>query len=62
VVQRATDNPGGPWTAEVFLDPSTYQLTGYSEHFPAQCQCPSPGSGETAILNQALVSGPGVRP
>jgi hypothetical protein len=62
LVLTVTDNPGGPWTAEVFLDPSTYQLTGYSEHFPAQCQCPSPGSGETAILNQALVSGPGVRP
>jgi hypothetical protein len=62
LVLTVTGNPGGPWTAEVFLDPGTYQLTGYSEHFPAQCQCPSPGSGETAILNQALVSGPGVRP
>jgi hypothetical protein len=60
LVLTVTDNPGGPWTEEVFLDPGTYQLTGYSEDFPVQCQCPSPGSGETAILNQALVSGPGV--
>lgn len=56
------DYPGGGWTAEIFLNPHTYQLTGYAERFPAQCQCPSPGTGGTAILRQALVSGPGIRP
>jgi hypothetical protein len=56
------DYPGGGWTAEIFLNPHTYQLTGYAERFPAQCQCPSPGTGATAILRQALVSGPGIRP
>ncbi len=56
------DYPGGGWTAEIFLNPHTYQLTGYAERFPAQCQCPSPGTGSTAIVRQALVSGPGVRP
>jgi hypothetical protein len=56
------DYPGGGWTAEVFLDPHTFQLTGYAEHFPDKCACPSPGTGGTAILRQALVSGPGVRP
>ena len=59
-----TDNdiPGGGWTAEVFLNPHTFQLTGYAEHFPDKCACPSPGTGETAILRQAPVPGPGVRP
>lgn len=56
------DYPGGGWTAEIFLSPRTFQLTGYAEHFPAKCECPSPGTGATAILRQALVSGPGVRP
>lgn len=56
------DYPGGGWTAEVFLDPHTFQLTGYAEHFPDKCACPSPGTGGTAILRQALVPGPGVRP
>lgn len=56
------DQPGGGWTAEIFLDPRTFQLTGYAEHFPVKCQCPSPGTGETAILRQAVVSGPGIRP
>lgn len=56
------DYPGGGWTAEIFLNPHTYQLTGYAERFPARCQCPSPGTGSTAIVRQALVSGPGVRP
>lgn len=54
--------PGGPWITEIFLNPRTYQLMGDDERFPVQCQCPSPGSGETAILRQAPVSGPGVRP
>jgi hypothetical protein len=56
------DYPGGGWTAEIFLNPHTFQLASYAEHFPARCECPSPGTGETAILRQALVSGPGVRP
>ncbi len=56
------DYPGGGWTAEVFLNPHTFQLTGYAEHFPDKCACPSPGTGGTAILRQALVPGPGVRP
>ena len=56
------DYPGGGWTAEVFLNPHTFQLTGYAEHFPDRCQCPSPGTGGTAILRQALVAGPGIRP
>ncbi|HEX4256376.1 MAG TPA: hypothetical protein VH089_14870 [Streptosporangiaceae bacterium] len=56
------DYPGGGWTTELFLNPRTYQLTGTAERFPAQCQCPSPGTGSTAIVRQALVSGPGVRP
>jgi hypothetical protein len=56
------DEPGGDWTSEIFLDPHTFQVTGGADRFPAQCQCPSPGSDVTAILRQALVSGPGVRP
>jgi hypothetical protein len=56
------DYPQRGWTAEIFLNPRTFQLTGFAEHFPDKCQCPSPGTGETAILRQALVSGPGVRP
>ena len=56
------DDPGGGWTAEIFLNPHTFQLTSYAEHFPAKCECPSPGAGGTAILRQALVSAPGVRP
>ena len=52
---------GGGWTAEVFLNPHTFQLTGYAEHFPDKCACPSPGTGGTAILRQALVRpGPGL--
>jgi hypothetical protein len=56
------DDPGGGWTAEIFLDPHTFQLTGSGGYFPTKCECPSPGTGGTAILRQALVSGPGVRP
>lgn len=61
-VLTAKGKPGGGWTAEVFLNPRTFQLTGYAEHFPDNCQCPSPGTGGTAILRQALVSAPGARP
>jgi hypothetical protein len=56
------DYPGGGWTTELFLNPHTYQLTGTAERFPAKCECPSPGTGGTAIVRQAFVSGPGVRP
>lgn len=56
------DYPGGGWTAEIFLNPRTFQLVGYAEHFPLKCGCPSPGTGGTAILRHALVSGPGIRP
>jgi hypothetical protein len=57
------DHTGSGGTGEIFIDPHTYQLTGYADQYSAQCQCPSPGTTSgTAILRQALVSGPGVRP
>jgi hypothetical protein len=54
--------PGGAETGEIFLNPHTYQLTGYADHFATKCECPSRGTSGTAILRQAFVSGPGVRP
>jgi hypothetical protein len=56
------DSTGGAQIAEIFLNPHTYQLTGYADHFPTKCECPSPGTSGTAILRRAFVSGPGVRP
>jgi hypothetical protein len=60
LTDQGTLGAGG--TAVIFLSPHTYQLTGYAESFPVNCRCPSPGTGSTAILRHALVSGPGVRP
>lgn len=57
------DRTGSGGTGEIFINPHTYQLTGYADQFSAQCQCPSPGTTSgTGILRQAFVSGPGVRP
>jgi len=57
------DRTGDGGTGEIFISPHTYQLTGYADHFSAQCRCPSPGTTSgTGILREALVSGPGVRP
>jgi hypothetical protein len=56
------DYMDGGWTTEIFLNPRSFQLTGYAAQFPATCGCPTPGTGSTAIPRQALLPGPGVRP
>jgi hypothetical protein len=57
------DRTGSGGTGEIFINPHTYQLTGYADQFSAKCQCPSPGTTSgTGILRQAFVSRPGVRP
>lgn len=54
----AGGEPGGPGAEEIILNPRTYHLMGYDD-FP--WGHPQMGWG-IAILRQALVSGPGVRP